>query len=600
MSQEAAAALIATLAASFANVAPQQPGSVLGQTPAEDPFAGMQKAYLRVYGKGLRETDQVRGMRQKLRSYLAQVMMYERPQYQQKALSVIPLAAIQEKARANLPQGGDMKEEVMRQLLRWFKRDFFTWTDQAKCHVCSGKTESRGVGPATPAELQFGGSRVEIYFCRACNVFTRFPRYNDPAKLLETRTGRCGEWSNAFTLCCRALGYDARFVLDWTDHVWTEVYIESKKRWVHCDPSEAAYDTPMVYEAGWGKKLSYVLAFSHEEVVDVTRRYTRHQGEVAKRRRDVPERWLKLLIAELAVELRRPLSAPRVEVLTARYLDEQAEFVAPRAVKQDEQVGRVSGSLEWRQNRGETGSAPVAIPALANPDKVVFDLSRAGSLEGLEMSGSARALTDAHTGQGALQLTPNENDKTGSLFVREMLPVAGGFVCEFSFVIRQAGADGFAFVIHNDEAAGARALGRGGCELGYGGLRNSLAIEFDNFENVDRTDDPSGNHISIHTQGHGENLAHHKASVACTSNIPNLASGEVLHVRVVYDPSGHQLSVQLTDNLAREYVTVLSARVDLSNTIQLSSAGGAWIGLTGATGGLSQEQLVFSLRFWRF
>ena len=77
---------------------------------------------------------------------------------------------------------------------------------------------------AYPSEwLTCDVSIVQVYSCDICHVKTSFPRYNDPEKLLETRRGRCGEWANCFTLMCRALGWETRYVADETDHVWTEV-----------------------------------------------------------------------------------------------------------------------------------------------------------------------------------------------------------------------------------------------------------------------------------------------------------------------------------------------------------------------------------------
>lgn len=46
-------------------------------------------------------------------------------------------------------------------------------------------------------------------------------------------------------------------------------------RWLHLDSCEASFDQPLLYEAGWGKAMSYVCAVGKWGAADVTRRYTR-------------------------------------------------------------------------------------------------------------------------------------------------------------------------------------------------------------------------------------------------------------------------------------------------------------------------------------
>ncbi|KAG5460713.1 MAG: hypothetical protein BJ554DRAFT_7201 [Olpidium bornovanus] len=126
----------------------------------------------------------------------------------------------------------DPQLRLAKRLLRWFKGDFFKWVDSPDCRRCPAKGTTRAAGalPPTPIEVIYGAHRVEAHRCSACGGTTRFPRYGYTGKLLETRSGRCGEWANVsprgdrvFTLIARAVGFEARYVVDWTDHVWTEV-----------------------------------------------------------------------------------------------------------------------------------------------------------------------------------------------------------------------------------------------------------------------------------------------------------------------------------------------------------------------------------------
>uniref|UniRef100_A0A7N6AQW3 Peptide-N(4)-(N-acetyl-beta-glucosaminyl)asparagine amidase n=1 Tax=Anabas testudineus TaxID=64144 RepID=A0A7N6AQW3_ANATE len=297
-----------------------------------------------------------------LQSNFQHVMMYENPELQQKARRHIPHEQLTSAAQQKLKEAKEadpdgklgIEDFLLLELLRWFKQDFFSWVDCLPCSHCGGLTQNASSLSPSTDDLRWGAQRVENHYCQSCQISTRFPRYNHPEKLLETRRGRCGEWANCFTLCCRALGFEARYIWDSTDHVWTEIYSASQRRWLHCDSCENTCDKPLLYEVGWGKKLAYVLAFSKDQVVDVTWRYSCNHPEVLSRRTRVQEAWLLQTINGLNTSRQQSLSPERRKKLTERLLVELVEFISPKKPKPGELGGRNSGSLAWRIARGET------------------------------------------------------------------------------------------------------------------------------------------------------------------------------------------------------------------------------------------------------
>lgn len=186
------------------------------------------------------------------------------------------------------PKGLMYEDHIVLELLHYFKNSFFKWITKPQCPVCKESGDNivaTGVSPPpvnNPDEI----SRIENYRCQTCNRNVDFIRYNSARKLLDTREGRCGEWVNCFLLILKALlGADAkvRYVWNYEDHVWCEYYSIALKRWIHLDPCEAVSDSPHLYCNNWGKKMSFVIGFGEDYIVDLSDKYITQEKQIDKK-----------------------------------------------------------------------------------------------------------------------------------------------------------------------------------------------------------------------------------------------------------------------------------------------------------------------------
>lgn len=259
-------------------------------------------------------------------------------------------------------------ELLLKRLTLYFK-SIMTWVNNPNCELCgSNETKLRFTrGPLTPEDIEGEASRVEVYFCPICNAETAlFPRYNNPKKLLETKKGRCGEYANLFGAICRSIGFETRYIVDFTDHVWVEVWSNESNRWIMADGAEGIIDRPSMYEQGWGKSLSYNIAFAIDSITDVTKRYTRQfiSADFQARRRQFTdtEQQSDTLVAQMSSKTRlsKKLSKSRIEELDRREKIERKNL--NDTLKYDTwdstayHEGRISGSMAWKILRGEAGT----------------------------------------------------------------------------------------------------------------------------------------------------------------------------------------------------------------------------------------------------
>ena len=131
------------------------------------------------------------------------------------------------------------------------------------------------------------------------------------------------------------------------------------------------------------------------------------------------------------------------------------------------------------------------------------------------------------------------------------------------------GGDGFVFVVRSVSSG----LGSTGAGLGYAGIQNSVAVEFDTFQNGG---DLSSNYIGILTNG----TVGHPAGAPDTAVVaPDFDDGNVWYAWVDYD--GTTLTVRANQTGVRPAAPLLSKVIDIPTTI---AGPAAYLGFTASTG----------------
>lgn len=212
----------------------------------------------------------------------------------------------------------------------------------------------------------------------------------------------------------------------------------------------------------------------------------------------------------------------------------------------------------------------------------IIDYSNFADINQLALNGDAIQTNEQ------LQLTTTQKRQQGSAFYQQALAIDAdtSFSTQFQFQIAggTTGADGFTFMLHNDLQE-TNALGALGGGLGYRGIDNSIAIEFDAYLNSQfETND---NHLALLQDGDNRN------PLVETDALFDLNNGDVLTAWIDYDGSNDLLEVYLADNLNKPNTSVLSYNIDLSEVVGEQ----AFLGFSAATGGKVNSHNLLNWEF---
>lgn len=203
---------------------------------------------------------------------------------------------------------------------------------------------------------------------------------------------------------------------------------------------------------------------------------------------------------------------------------------------------------------------------------VVISFPNFSNCSTLQLNGNAACIANV------LRATPANFGQSGSAFSQTIVPLGAGnaFSTYFAFRITNnfgndddgPGADGITFTVQPN----ASTAGGSGGGIGYQGIPNSVAVEFDTWNNGAGFGDPNGNHVGIDLNG---NIA----SVVAVPIATRLNDGNIWYAWIDYN--GSVLELRLSQTNARPAVPTISHAVNLATVLGTTQA---FVGFTSGTG----------------
>lgn len=200
--------------------------------------------------------------------------------------------------------------------------------------------------------------------------------------------------------------------------------------------------------------------------------------------------------------------------------------------------------------------------------------AQAPDLKDFRLAGDA-----VRTAGRCIQLTFDQQWSSGSIWYKDAISLRQPFTMEMKIMLGckdREGADGMVFVFHPHD----RRVGYGGEGMGFAGLRPSIGIEIDTWEN-EHLGDPRQDHIALLRDGR----VGHYHNLEGPNPIQNIEDCTEHDLRIKWSPSRKQLAIYIDNR------QVLSYQGDLLRDVFRGKDKVYW-GITSGTGAYSNRHSV--------